>query len=96
MLVSILSAPMYVVALIDAVRGRNVPFSITPKGSTAGTDSWRVFRMNIGWGVVMLAGLVAAHLLGHTHPAMTLWAVLTVVISFCPVLIWGLSRARSH
>jgi len=96
MIVSILSAPMYVVALVDAIRGRNVPFAITPKGSTSGTDSWRVFRMNIGWGVLMLAGLGAARLLGHTSPAMTTWAVLTVVVSFAPLVIAQLSRLRTH
>lgn len=95
MLVSVLSAPMYVVALFDAIRGRNVPFAITPKGKAAGQDSWRVFRVNIAWGVLMLAGLVAAQLLGHTHPAMTFWAVLTVLISFCPWVISGLSRRRA-
>ena len=96
MLVSVLSAPMYVVALLDAIRGRNVPFAITPKGTAAGTDTWRVFRMNIGWGVLMLAGLGAARLLGHTHPAMTSLAVLTVLVSFCPLAIWGVSRLRAR
>lgn len=95
MLVSVLSAPMYVVALLDAIRGRNVAFAITPKGNTAGTDTWRVFRVNIGWGLLMLAGLGAAQLLGHTHPAMSIWAVLTVLISFCPLLIWRLSTTSS-
>lgn len=92
MLVSMLSAPMYVMALIDSIRGRTSSFAITPKGQQAGTDSWYVFRRNIGWGVVMSAGLVAAWLLGNTSPAMVVWAVLAIVISFAPLAIWQVER----
>ncbi|MFT4218874.1 MAG: glycosyltransferase family 2 protein [Micropruina sp.] len=93
MLVSMLSAPMYVVALLDAIRGRHTSFAITPKGQQAGTDSWQVFRPNIGWGLVMGMALGAAHLLGHTSPAMVAWAALTIVISFTPLVIWQVERA---
>ncbi len=88
MFVSILSAPMYVTALVDAVRGRNVPFEVTPKGSTGGGDTLRSFRKNIMWGLVLLGALVASFPLGHDHVAMRGWALLGIVISFTPVVLW--------
>jgi len=96
MLVSILSAPMYVVALLDAIRGRDVPFAVTPKGSDSHGDQWAVFRKNLTWGGLLLACLAASFPLGHDHPAMRTWSVLAITISFLPVVIWqvGLLRAR--
>ena len=95
MFVSILSAPMYVTALLDAVRGRNVPFEVTPKGESGGRDTIKNFRKNIMWGSVLAAALIASVPLGHDHPAMRSWALLGVAISFTPVVLWKVWEARA-
>ena len=95
MFVSILSAPMYVTALVDAVRGRDVPFEVTPKGESGGRDTITNFRKNIMWGSVLAAALIASVPLGHDHPAMRSWALLGVAISFTPVVLWKVWEARA-
>jgi cellulose synthase/poly-beta-1,6-N-acetylglucosamine synthase-like glycosyltransferase len=94
MYVSVLSAPMYVSALLDAVRGRNVPFAVTPKGSDGEADHWGTFRRNNTWGLVMLAALAASFVLGNDEPTMRGWAVLSAVIAFLPMATWLTGRAR--
>lgn len=96
MLVSVLSAPMYVTALIDAVRGRNVPFEVTPKGESGGRDTLESFRKSIMWGSALLLALIASVPLGHDHPAMRTWALLGVAISFTPVVLWKVWERRAR
>ena len=96
MLVSILSAPMYVTALVDAVRGRDVPFAVTPKGEDGSPDQLLTFRKNIMWGALLGAALAASFLLGNDHPSMRLWAVMGMVISFLPVTLWKINDIRSR
>ena len=96
MFVSILSAPMYVTALADAVRGRNVPFEVTPKGTGGGGDSLLTFRKNIMWGLLLLGALIASFPLGHDHGAMRGWALLGIVISFTPVVLWKVWARRDR
>ncbi|WP_432564484.1 glycosyltransferase family 2 protein [Kineococcus sp. SYSU DK003] len=88
MLVSIFCAPMYVVALVDAVRNRTVPFAVTPKGSESLGDRWVVFRQHLLWGAVLVACLIASFPLHHDYPAMRLWTALDIAVCLAPVVIW--------
>ncbi|MGY1735785.1 glycosyltransferase family 2 protein [Geodermatophilus sp. SYSU D00684] len=94
MFVSVLSAPVYVTALADAVRGRNVPFAVTPKGDDSNPDRLATFRKNLAWGGVLAAALLASVPLGHDHPAMRGWALLALFTCLLPVLIWAAQRRR--
>ena len=96
MLVSILSAPMYVTALVDAVRGRDVPFEVTPKGDDGSPDQVLTFRKNLMWGGLLATTLAASFVLGNDHPSMRLWAVLGIVISFLPVTMWKIAQLRAQ
>ncbi|WP_299036960.1 cellulose synthase catalytic subunit [uncultured Pseudokineococcus sp.] len=96
MLVSVLSAPMYVVALVDAARGRDVPFAVTPKGSDSAGDQWAVFRKNLTWGVLLLVCFAVSLVLGHDSAAMRTWALLAITTSFLPVVIWQLGLLRER
>lgn len=95
MYVSVLSAPMYVSALVDALRGRNVSFAVTPKGADGQADRAGTFRRNNTWGVVILAALVASFFLGHDEPTMRGWGVLALVTAFLPMATWLTGRVRS-
>ncbi|WP_432521776.1 glycosyltransferase family 2 protein [Kineococcus sp. SYSU DK006] len=96
MYVSVLSAPMYVSALVDAVRGRNVPFAVTPKGADGQRDHAATFRRNNAWGLLVLAALVTSFVLGHDEPAMRGWAVLSVVTAFLPMATWLAGRTAAR
>jgi len=88
MFVSVLSTPVYVAAFLAGLRRRAGAFVITPKGADANADSGRTFALGNAWGMGLGIMLVVSQLLHHTHPLMRGWALLTMVISFLPVLIW--------
>jgi hypothetical protein len=94
MFVSVLCAPMYVSALVDAVRGRNISFAVTPKGDDGSPDQVATFRKNNLWGALMASVLIASVFLGHDHTAMRTWALLAVVIAFLPMTMWMVGSAN--
>jgi cellulose synthase/poly-beta-1,6-N-acetylglucosamine synthase-like glycosyltransferase len=93
MFVSILCAPMYVTALLDAIRGRNVSFAVTPKGTDGSPDQVATFRKNNLWGALMASVLIASAFLGNDHTAMRAWALLAVVIAILPMTMWMVGSA---
>ncbi|SNS55034.1 Glycosyltransferase, catalytic subunit of cellulose synthase and poly-beta-1,6-N-acetylglucosamine synthase [Geodermatophilus saharensis] len=95
MAISVMSAPLYVSALLAAVRNRSTGFHVTRKGAVAG-DRLGVFGRHLGWAAVVAAALVASQLLGHTHAAIRIWAVLSLVMSLLPVAIWSAGRRRAR
>jgi len=94
MFVSVLSAPMYVSSLLDALRRRDSSFVVTPKGDSMSPDNLTTFTKNLRWGGWAVVALLASVLLGHDHPAMRVWAVMSVVISLLPVGIWQVGELR--
>ena len=94
MFVSILSAPIYVTALVDAVLNRTSSFVITPKGESGNADGIRTFSKSIGWGLAMGLALLASYPLHNDHPAMRIWAVLAVVTCLLPLFIWQVALHR--
>ncbi len=96
MFVSVLSAPMYVSALWQALRGRNVSFATTAKGSDATADRLSTFRKNLTWGGITAACLVASFPLGHRHGDMQAWALLNITVAVLPVLIWQAQTRRGR
>jgi hypothetical protein len=93
MFVSVLCAPMYVSALLDAIRGRNISFAVTPKGDDGSPDQVATFRKNNLWGALMASVLIASAFLGNEHTAMRAWALLAVVIAFLPMTMWAVGSA---
>ncbi len=94
MFVSVLSAPMYVSALWQGLRRRNVSFAVTPKGADASPDRLATFRKNLAWAAVTALCLLASFPLGHRHGDMQVWALLSLTVSVLPVLIWQVQRRR--
>ncbi|MEU1806386.1 glycosyltransferase family 2 protein [Streptomyces sp. NPDC019937] len=96
MLLSALSAPIYVKSLFDAVLRRKSRFVVTPKGDSSSPDRLSTFRIHLLWGGLFGASLAASFFLGHTHAAMRAWAVLALALCLAPVAVWygGAVRGR--
>jgi cellulose synthase/poly-beta-1,6-N-acetylglucosamine synthase-like glycosyltransferase len=95
MFISILSAPLYVSALVQSVLGRSGSFAVTPKGAdpTAREGLLTFVRSrHLQWGALLLTAFVASIPLGHDHLAMRIWAALALVVCFGPLVISQLSR----
>jgi cellulose synthase/poly-beta-1,6-N-acetylglucosamine synthase-like glycosyltransferase len=91
MAISVMSTPLYVSALWAAARGRDTGFAVTRKGAVDG-DGLGSFTRHLAWAAVLLAALVASQVLGHTHPAIRGWAVLSLAMCLLPVAIWAGAR----
>ncbi|MFI0776037.1 glycosyltransferase family 2 protein [Streptomyces sp. NPDC021212] len=96
MLLSALSAPIYVKSLFDAALRRKSRFVVTPKGDSSSPDRLSTFRIHLLWGGLFGTSLVASFFLGHAHAAMRTWATLAVALCLAPVVIWygGVLRGR--
>jgi hypothetical protein len=96
MFISVLSAPMYVDALVKAVRNRNVSFKVTPKGDGESRDGLASFSRHLWWAAFLASALALSLPLGNSHPFMRGWAVLALTTCLMPVLIWGFTVLRDR
>lgn len=94
MAVSVLSAPVYVGALLKALHERKTSFKVTPKGVDGTSDSLWSFSRHLAWAAVLGAALIASIPLHHDHPMMRTWAGLAVLVCVMPVLLWWGSLRR--
>ncbi len=94
MFVSVLSAPVYVTALVQGLLRRDASFVVTPKGDSMSPDRVLTFRKNLQWTAVLALALAASVPLGHDHAAMRTWAVASLAITLCPLAIWALGPGR--
>jgi cellulose synthase/poly-beta-1,6-N-acetylglucosamine synthase-like glycosyltransferase len=95
MAISVMSTPLYVSALWAAIRNRSTGFAVTRKGAVSGS-SLAAFSRHLVWAAVLLVALVTSQLLGHTHPAIRVWAVLSLVMCLLPVAIWVTASVRER
>ncbi|MEX0168913.1 glycosyltransferase family 2 protein [Streptomyces sp. LMG1-1-1.1] len=96
MVMSALSAPIYLKSLGSAILRTRGRFVVTPKGGEASPDRVRTFRLHLYWAVVLIAALGASAHFGHTHAAMRTWAVLALVITLAPIVVWTLTTVRAR
>ncbi|HCA87105.1 MAG TPA: glycosyl transferase [Streptomyces sp.] len=94
MAMSALSAPIYAKSLTDAVLRRKSSFVVTPKGDSASPDRTATFRIHLSWAAVFGGSVIASLFLGHTHAAMTTWAVIALVLCLAPVVTWYAEERR--
>jgi hypothetical protein len=93
--ISVMSTPLYVSALWAAIRNRSTGFAVTRKGAVTG-DRPGSFARHLGWAAVLVSALTASQLMGHTHPAIRAWAVLSLVMCLLPVAIWSAGLVRDR
>ncbi|MFF1725228.1 glycosyltransferase family 2 protein [Streptomyces sviceus] len=89
MVMSALSAPLYAKALVDSLLRRKSKFVVTPKGDSASPDRWfATFRYH--WYFILIFGgsIGAGIALGHSHPAMIIWATFAMLITATPIFTW--------
>jgi cellulose synthase/poly-beta-1,6-N-acetylglucosamine synthase-like glycosyltransferase len=89
MVMSALSAPLYAKALVDSLLRRKSKFVVTPKGDSASPDRWfATFRYH--WYFILIFGgsIGAGVALGHSHPAMIIWATFALLITATPIITW--------
>ncbi|MEW5629858.1 cellulose synthase catalytic subunit [Streptomyces hydrogenans] len=96
MVMSALSAPIYLKSLGSALLRTRGRFVVTPKGGAASPDGVLTFRIHLYWAVVLVASLVASVHFDHTHAAMRTWAVLALVIALAPVTVWAFTGLRDR
>jgi cellulose synthase/poly-beta-1,6-N-acetylglucosamine synthase-like glycosyltransferase len=96
MCMSVMAAPIYVVAFLQSALGRSSNFVITPKGGLRSADGLSTFRLHLGW-AALLAAALAASFAGHRpETSMRLWSGMLVAVCLTPLLISLGQRVRLH
>jgi cellulose synthase/poly-beta-1,6-N-acetylglucosamine synthase-like glycosyltransferase len=95
-LMSIVTLPIYAMALLNAVTFRRGKFVVTPKGSASMADTIGTFRYQLGWAAAYVVAILASLLLHHPTAWVLLWPSLSLVVCVLPVLLWrwDLRRVR--
>lgn len=88
MIMSALSAPLYVRSLVAALLRRRATFVVTPKGDSASPDRAATFSTHLGWAALLTGALLASFFLGHPHTAMRTWTAMALLIAVTPPLVW--------
>ncbi|MCX4881032.1 MULTISPECIES: glycosyltransferase family 2 protein [unclassified Streptomyces] len=92
MVMSALSAPIYARSLMDTVLRRKSKFVVTPKGDSASPDTlFGTFRIHLFFILVFAGSIAAGITLGHSHPAMLIWATFALLITASPIFAWRYS-----
>jgi hypothetical protein len=94
MMISALSAPIYVSAIAGALRRRRGAFVTTPKGDATNPDGLATFRKHLQWAAIFGVPLALSFLLGHEHSPMRIWSLASLVACLLPLAIWGAEQAR--
>jgi cellulose synthase/poly-beta-1,6-N-acetylglucosamine synthase-like glycosyltransferase len=87
MCMSVMAAPIYVVAFVQSALGRSSAFVVTPKGRLRSADGLSTFRLHLGWATLLVVALGLSF--AHTRPetSMRLWSAMLVAVCLTPLLI---------
>jgi cellulose synthase/poly-beta-1,6-N-acetylglucosamine synthase-like glycosyltransferase len=92
MMISTLTAPVYLLALITTVIGKKASFVVTKKGDGENPDWIKAFSVHLKWGALIVAGLVFGVMHGNTNPAMLVWVGVQLAVCLLPFVL-GMSLA---
>jgi cellulose synthase/poly-beta-1,6-N-acetylglucosamine synthase-like glycosyltransferase len=92
MVMSSLTAPIYLSALMATTIGKKVSFVVTKKGSSENPDWLKAFKTHLEWGGLLTAGLIFGCLTGHNNPAMLIWIGSQLLVCLAPFVL-GMSIA---
>ena len=99
MVLTSLTAPIYLSALVGTLLGKKAHFVVTSKGGGERSyDGLKTFKVHLLWAFVLTAGLLYGYAHGHDHPAMLIWAALQLIVCLTPVVlgwaVWAPERLR--
>jgi cellulose synthase/poly-beta-1,6-N-acetylglucosamine synthase-like glycosyltransferase len=87
MVMSSLTAPIYLSALIGTTIGKKVSFVVTKKGSSDNPDWFKAFKTHLIWAALLISALVYGIRNGHNSPAMLVWVGLQLIVCFAPFVL---------
>jgi len=96
MFMSVLAAPIYVVAMIQTLLRRQGGFVVTPKGALASRDNVYTFRLHLAWGVLLIGALAESMWVNRPQTSMRLWSLTLIVVCLTPWTISTLMRTRQR
>jgi hypothetical protein len=94
MFISVLAAPIYVVALVSMPFRRQTSFVVTPKGTSRSADGLRTFRWHLAWGALLAAALAVSLWMNHPQSSMRLWSLTLICVCLTPPAIAFTKSAR--
>jgi cellulose synthase/poly-beta-1,6-N-acetylglucosamine synthase-like glycosyltransferase len=92
MVMSSLTAPVYLSALIATSIGKKVSFVVTKKGSSENPDWFKAFKTHLEWAALLGAGLLFGFTHDHDNPAMMIWIGSQLAVCLAP-FIMGMALA---
>jgi cellulose synthase/poly-beta-1,6-N-acetylglucosamine synthase-like glycosyltransferase len=84
MFISVLTAPVYVAALIDSLLRRRSGFIVTGKGTSRSVDRLGTFRWHLAWGASFAAALGVSLWMDHPQSSMRLWSLTLIAVCLTP------------
>jgi cellulose synthase/poly-beta-1,6-N-acetylglucosamine synthase-like glycosyltransferase len=87
MCMSVMAAPIYVIALVQSALGRSSGFVVTPKGQLSSADRLSTFRLHLGWAAVLTVALALSFTSSRPETSMRLWSGMLVAVCLTPLMI---------
>jgi len=94
MCMSVMAAPIYVVAFVQSALGRSSAFVVTPKGRLSSADRLSTFRLHLGWAAMLVVALALSFRGTRPETTMRLWSGMLVAVCLTPLVISLVQRAR--
>jgi cellulose synthase/poly-beta-1,6-N-acetylglucosamine synthase-like glycosyltransferase len=88
MVLTSITAPIYLSALVGVVLGKKAHFIVTAKGGAEQNhEALRTFKISLVWAATLLAAITYGFASGHDHPAMLVWAAVQLAVCIVPPLL---------
>jgi cellulose synthase/poly-beta-1,6-N-acetylglucosamine synthase-like glycosyltransferase len=94
MCMSVMAAPVYVIAFIQSALGRSSGFVVTPKGQLSSADRLSTFRLHLGWAALLVVALGLSFAGSRPETSMRLWSGVLVAVCLTPMMISLGQRVR--
>jgi cellulose synthase/poly-beta-1,6-N-acetylglucosamine synthase-like glycosyltransferase len=94
MCMSVMAAPIYVIAFVQSALGRSSGFVVTPKGLMRSADRLSTFRLHLGWAALLVVALALSFKGGRPETSMRLWSGMLVAVCLTPLMISFGQRVR--
>jgi cellulose synthase/poly-beta-1,6-N-acetylglucosamine synthase-like glycosyltransferase len=94
MALALFAGPVYLAAAAAAVMRRPLAYAVTAKGNLRSTESFRTFRLHLGWAAAAAALLTASFMLGNDYLALRVWSGVALFAGLTPPLLAGWNAVR--